>query len=35
MARRLTVLPHLPVAQLEARCRQARDPVARSQWRIV
>jgi transposase len=35
MSRRLTVMPHLPVDQLEGRYRQARDPVARSQWQIV
>jgi transposase len=30
------VLPaHLPVAELERRYRQARDPVARSHWQIV
>jgi transposase len=35
MPRRLTVPPHLPPAELEARYRRARDPVARSHWQIV
>jgi transposase len=32
---RLSVAPHLTLGQLEHRYRQARDPVARSQWQIV
>src|SRR5687768_2705443 len=35
MPRRLTVPSHLPPAELEARYRRARDPVARSHWQIV
>lgn len=35
MPRRLTVPAHLPPAELEARYRRARDPVARSHWQIV
>jgi transposase len=35
MARTLTLAPHLPVPELEARYRQARDPVARSHWQII
>ncbi len=35
MRRRLTLAPHLPVADLEQRYRTARDPVARSQWQVI
>src|SRR5947207_6855474 len=35
MARRLAIAPHLTVAELEERYRQAGDPVARSQWQIL
>ncbi len=35
MARSLTIPPHLAVAELEARYRRARDPVARSHWQIM
>ncbi len=35
MARTLTLPSHLPVAELEARYRRARDPVARSHWQII
>jgi transposase len=35
MPRRVIVTPHLSVADLEARYRQAHDPVARSHWQIV
>ena len=35
MARALTIPPHLAVAELEARYRRARDPVARSHWQIM
>ncbi len=35
MARSLTIPPHLPVPELEARYRGARDPVARSHWQII
>jgi transposase len=35
MARRLAIAPHLTIAELEQRYRQAGDPVARSQWQIV
>ncbi len=35
MARRLTLPPHLPLAELEQRYRRAADAVARSQWQIV
>ncbi len=35
MARPLIVPPRLAVAELERRCRRARDPVARSHWQIV
>jgi len=35
MPRRLAVVPHLPVAELERRYRAARDPVARSHLHIV
>ncbi|MDP9354819.1 MAG: winged helix-turn-helix domain-containing protein [Chloroflexota bacterium] len=35
MPKHLTVPSHLPVADLEARYRHARDPVARSQWQII
>lgn len=31
----LMLPPHLPVAELEARYRGARDPVARSHWQIL
>lgn len=35
MARQLKIAGHLPVEDLERRYREARDPVARSQWQIV
>ena len=35
MARRIAIAPHLTVADLEQRYRQAGDPVARSQWQIL
>jgi transposase len=35
MARRMTVAPHLTVAELEQRYRDAEDCVARSQWHIL
>ena len=35
MARRLAIAPHLTIAELEQRYRQAGDPVARSQWQIL
>jgi transposase len=35
MARSLTLPPHLPIAELEARYRRAHDPVARSHWQII
>ena len=35
MPRRMTPAPHLPVDELERRCRRARDPVARSHFQIV
>lgn len=35
MARALTIPPHLPVRELEARYRGARDSVARSHWQII
>ncbi len=35
MPRRVVVIPHLSVAELEAGYRHARDPVARSHWQIV
>jgi transposase len=35
MPRRLTLTGHLPIEQLEAAYRRARDPVARSQWQIL
>jgi transposase len=35
MARRLTIPPHLTLAELERRYRRARDPVARSHWHIL
>lgn len=35
MARSLTIPPHLPVPELEARYRRARDPVARSHYQII
>ena len=35
MPKRLTLVEHLPVADLEQRYRQATDPVARSQWQIL
>jgi hypothetical protein len=31
MARRMAIAPHMTVAELEQRYRQAGDPVARSQ----
>jgi transposase len=33
--RRLTIPPHLALAELEQRYRRAADPVARSQWQMV
>ena len=35
MPRRATVAPHLPVADLEGRYRQAHDPVERTHWQII
>jgi transposase len=35
MARRIAIAPHLTVAELEQRYRQAGDPVARSQWQML
>lgn len=35
MPRRLTVAPHLPIADLEQRYRAAHAPVARSHWHIL
>jgi transposase len=35
MARRMALAPHLSVAELEQRYRQAGDPVARSQWQML
>ena len=35
MARQMKLAPHLSVAELEQRYRQAGDPVARSQWQMV
>ncbi len=35
MARRMTLAPHMSVAELEQRYRQAGDPVARSQWQML
>jgi transposase len=35
MARCLTVAPHLPRPELEARYRQERDSVARTHWHIL
>jgi transposase len=35
MARRMTVAPHVTVAELEQRYRAAEDPVARSQWQML
>lgn len=35
MPRRLTLAPHLPIADLEHRYRAAHDPVARSQWQML
>lgn len=35
MSRPRSIVDHLTVAELEARYRRARDPVARSQWQIV
>jgi transposase len=35
MARRMAIAPHLTIADLEQRYRQAGDPVARSQWQIL
>lgn len=33
--KRRTLAPHLELAELEHRYRQATDPVARSQWQII
>jgi transposase len=33
--RRLQLTPHLRLAELEARYRQATDPIARSHWHIL
>jgi hypothetical protein len=35
MKKPITVQPHLSVEALEMRYRQAKDPVARSQWQII
>lgn len=35
MPRHVTVVPHLPVADLHARYRRAEDPVERTHWQIV
>src|SRR5215204_6071819 len=35
MARRMAIAPHMTVAELEQRYRQAGDPVARSQWQML
>ena len=35
MARRMAIAPHLTIAELEQRYRQAGDPVARSQWQML
>ena len=35
MPRHLSLIPHLPVAELEQRYRTSRDPVERSHWHIV
>lgn len=35
MARRSTVTPHLTLADLDQRYRQARDPVTRTHWQVV
>jgi transposase len=35
MARCMAIAPHLTVAELELRYRQAGDPVARSQWQML
>lgn len=35
MPKHLTVTPHLSVAELAQRYRQARDPVTRSHWQII
>ena len=35
MPRHLSLIPHLPVAELEQRSRTSRDPVERSHWHIV
>src|SRR5215211_6814316 len=35
MARRMAIAPHMTVAELEQRDRQAGDPVARSQWQML
>ena len=35
MARRMTLVPHLRVAQRHQRYREAEDPVARSQWQML
>ena len=35
MARRMAIAPHMTVAELEQRYRQAGDPVARSHWQMV
>ena len=35
MARRMTLAPHLSVAELEQRYRRAGEPVARSQWQML
>ncbi len=35
MPRCLTVAPHLPLDELAARYRQARNPVERSHWQMV
>jgi transposase len=35
MPKRLTIAPHLPVAELERSYRRATDPVARRHWHII
>ena len=35
MAHPLTVVPHLPVVNLERRDRTAGDPVARTHWHVL
>ncbi len=35
MARKMTLAPHVSVAELHQRYREAEDPVARSQWQML